>query len=670
MSVRRTILKKTVYFAKGSVATGGGAPLLRYLKRYMDEIGKALQKSENWRNPKTQKSIKNQWLLPKERTGILYTGGFFGDVESPGSLQPREQRKWIRKFTDTWVDWLTPRTKRTTDGFRFMMSLSTQAVAQLNESKQSVDQAMREIWRETLRIYRHRHGFENPEDDVAWICGAHHDTEHTHIHIVLFPTTKSGKILRTNNARIVDRNNPHQRINDLNDFSAMTNIAAEKWWRQNMQFHQQAPDFVTLLSLDPEQEPPLPTLNDFDAPSGIDGTDYPNKQTKPKIRTKARPANKPLLDLHDTPQNYRQNGVIKILKNLKTKISRLPGVTLLKAYTGLLSIWKNRKRPFYEILGLFEKKQTDGPIRKALQQDFPQETEAFDRLKTLEGLLTSKRAKIFLKDILGEKATAEHMLFAFIAGQAKDPTNIEALNQAKILAEAHETRTKYKLMWDQGTWQGKEKTKERKRESNYLDLLRAIRSAERKHKVDLTDAKAIVKAIIKGSRLLSQCFEGRHRETRKALKWGKQGPEPRSEMREWAFENGEFVIKKNTGKPWPDHLDPETCIKPLQNNEKPTQVTPPDFNSIKKHLTNDLWLLSDDTHENPLDTIVRKNFERQRTMDDQIRQNVPRILDEGKDTPDEPPTSPTHDQTETNPPDRTEPDRQTNTRTDPEDPGI
>jgi hypothetical protein len=225
-------------------------------------------------------------------------------------------------------------------------------------------------------------------------------------------------------------------------------------------------------------------------------------------------------------------------------------------------------------------------------------------------------------------------------------------------------------MWDQGTWQGKEKTKERKRESNYLDLLRAIRSAERKHKVDLTDAKAIVKAIIKGSRLLSQCFEGRHRETRKALKWGKQGPEPRSEMREWAFENGEFVIKKNTGKPWPDHLDPETCIKPLQNNEKPTQVTPPDFNSIKKHLTNDLWLLSDDTHENPLDTIVRKNFERQRTMDDQIRQNVPRILDEGKDTPDEPPTSPTHDQTETNPPDRTEPDRQTNTRTDPEDPGI
>ena len=665
MSLRRTILKKTIYFAKGAVATGGGIPLLRYLKRYMDEIGKALQKSENWLNPKIPKQIKNQWLLPKERTGILYTGGFFGDNESPGSMEPKLQNKWIRRFTENWVDWLTPRNKRRTDGFRFMLSLSTEAVAQLNESKQSVDQAMREIWRESIRQYRQRHCFEKPEDELAWICGAHHDTEHTHIHIVLFPTTKSGKILRTNNGRVIDRNNTEHRINDLNDFAAMTNIAAEKWWRQHMQFHQQDPDFVTLLSLDPEQEPPLPTLLDFEAPSGIEGTEFPPKKAKVKTKPKAKAKNNSLLKIHDTPQNYRQNGVIKILKNLKTSISKLPGVKLLKAYTALLSLWKNRKRPFYEMLALFEKKQTNGSVRKALQQDFPQETDAFDRLKSLDGLLTSKKGKKLINDLLSENASAEHMLFAFITGQAKEPTNTEALNQAKVLAEAHEARTKYKLMWDQGTWQGKEAGKERKRESNYIDLLRAIRSAEKKHKIDLTDAKSIVKLIIKGSQLLSQCFQGRHKETRKSLKWGKQGPEPRTEPREWAFENGQFIIKNNHGKPWPDHLDPETSIKPLENNEKPTQIAPPNLKSVRQHLSNDLWELPHNPDENPLDTIIKQNFEQQKNHDAQIRQNIPPIIEEGTGMLEEDPTSPEAQEPGPIQPDQTQTDHDT-----PGDPDI
>jgi len=567
--MKRVILKKTTYLNKNQ--RGLSKRISTYLERYVSEVGKAQQKHGEAPWKKMGGETEPKWLLPSEKTGVFYTGGFLGEAESPGSTEANKQKGWVKRFTGNYIRALEKCPKRRNDGLRFILSLAPEAVSHLTQANISVDQAMREIWRTTIELYRERHGWSDPKDDLAWIAGAHHDTDNTHMHILLFPTTKSGKLLRTNNAR------GKERVNDLNELVAMTNIASEIFWRELLPLKLQSPEFQALLAQEPETEPPLPTIESFKARSGIPGEpDYERREEIPEIP-------KVLLEsAEDKEEKDLEYGEIPILTKVRERIGKLRGRIQLRAMVGVALKWSNKKLKFFGILKSLSNPEECTKIRKNLDREFPMEAQDMESLRGLSPLIKNKRSRQALEELLTSDTNYVPALLARIAGETeptaiKEETLIEwAGRLANVFESAtskKDTQTKLANIVKEGQLTLAQKSSEDKRTLIYRRIKRAL---EKVLKVERPSENFIalgidcINKIIRGSKRIALTLEARNQEATNSVSVTTDGKfAVRNEMREYSLtrtERGyEFKVEENEGKPWPAHLDPETVIEPLKD---------------------------------------------------------------------------------------------------------
>ena len=580
--MKRVILKKTTYFNKNH--KGLSKRITRYLENYVDEVGKAAQKrgESPWKTLAQDKTkpvqVEARWLLPVEKTGIFYTGGFLGEEASPGAMQANKQKGWIRRFTSRYVRALEKCPKRRSDGYRFVMSMSPEAIAGLTKSNISCDQAMREIWRTTMELYKERHGWNEPGEDIAWIAGAHHDTDNAHLHVLLFPTTKSGNLLRTNNAR------GPQRIDDLNELIAMANIATEIFWRELLPLNLQSQEFKDGLQQNPDVEPALPTIESFKAKSGIPGR---RSEEEPVV---SKPIS--LLDTKSKEDQDLEYGDIPILSKLRKKIGLVRGRIQLKATIAIALKWAKKKIKFFGVLKTLQDKDKEDylnqveKIKMGLVREFPAESNDLENLIKSESLLEKGRSKKELKEIISNPSEYTGALLARIAGDLgpEDINNEVTLEWAGKLAQVFENATTEKdsqskllAIKNEGEGAKEQKTQEERRTLTYRRLKRVL---ERQAKLDLSNGGIIALSLlcldkmIRGSKRISLVLEARTNEAQYSV----NPPDPtsgklsmRKEQREWSLEKTpdgvglEFIVKENQGKPWPRHLDPDTVIEPLKD---------------------------------------------------------------------------------------------------------
>lgn len=565
--MKRVILKKTSYFSKNH--KGLSKRISRYLENYVDEIGKAAQKRGEapWKNKINQTEAR--WLLPVEKTGLFYTGGFLGEDTSPGSAESKKQKGWIKRFTSRYVRALEKSPKRRSDGYRFVMSMAPDAVAAITQSNISCDQAMREIWRTTMELYKERHGWNTPDEDVAWIAGAHHDTDNAHLHVLVFPTTKSGKLLRTNNAR------GSQRIDDLNELVAMANIATEIFWRELLPLNLQSQEFKTALAINPDQEPPLPTINTFKARSGIPG----------KRKEEETIASEPILVLDSKFKEDRdlEYGEISILSKLKKKIGLVRGRIQLRATVSIAMKWANKKLKFFGILKSLNDKEQVLKTKTSLSKEFPTESADIQSLENAKKTLNNKKTIKKLEKIINNNREYTAALLARIAGdlesnQVNDKTTLDwAGKLANVFENAtteKDTQTKLLSINKEGQLAKAQKQEEEVRTLTYRGIKRALEKSltlsSKSHNI-ITPALLCINKMIRGSKRVSLVLEARTNEAKNSVYVSRDGKASMlTEKREWELEKSPegftFLVKENKGKPWPPHLDPDTVIEPLKDS--------------------------------------------------------------------------------------------------------
>ena len=546
MATWRIVLKKTRYFEKGRIAANFGRELKRYLGRYVDEVGKAATK--HGEGPREQKGSEPRWLLPEESTGVLWSGGFFGEEFSPGMKEPNKQLGWCRRLVDKWIGELGPATRRRNDGFRFVMSLGPRAVEDLTASGISVDQAMRNIWKTTVELYRERHGWSGKDGQLGWVAGAHHDTDNAHMHLIVFPTTKGGTPLKTNFRGVGER-----KIDDLNDLIALANISAEIFWRENLGLEYQAREYKESLLINAEKEPELPEIKD-----------YKTAKVEP-ARKKREPA--PKLRLKALGRETAEEIQIALGTNTPKRRGLSRALRRIRSYVGVLENYgEKRKVKFWDLLKLIEKDPKQA--NEALQEDFPEEAAALDNLQKELASGRRKWEKRLASDWAKRGKEWGRALLCAVLGMPEEPKPDHLLETGLKLAAGFEKsfksipEDKLKQVWAVGTDLGKDARRAGRDKTRYRAAYLPFKN--RTEKKGLT---ALFGAIIRGAERLKEILEARKNETRSAIQKTRGGYKLQEIDREWSLKNGEMVGEPSKGRPWPLHLDPELVFEKVKRKE-------------------------------------------------------------------------------------------------------
>lgn len=611
MATWRIILKKTRLFEKGRISANYGRELKRYLARYVDEVGKAATKGGEGPSERRGEEKEARWLLPEESTGILWSGGFFGEEFSAGMAQSNKQLGWCRNFVNRWIGALEPATRRRNDGFRFIMSLGPKAVEDLTASGISVDQAMRSVWKTTVALYRERHGWTEKGGELGWVAGAHHDTDNAHMHLIVFPTTLDGTPLKTNYRGVGEK-----KIDDLNDLIAMCNIAAEIFWRDNLGLEYQSREYREKILDNPESEPDLPEIKDFKR-AYVEPAKK-KREPSPKLGLKAmgREAAEELR-LALGAGKPRRRGWSRALRRLRSYVS------ILETYG------EKRSVKLWDMLKLIDKNPEEAV--EALEKDFPEETEA---MQTLQKEL-AKGSRKWEKRVAGgwgkRGADWARALLASVLGMPDDPKR-EHLRETGIkLATGFEKSFKtipeerLKGVWNVGTGLGKDARRAGRDKARYRAAYLPFKEKSGKDKPGLL---TLFRAVIRGAERLKEMLEARRNETRAAIKQGKGKFTLREIEREWSVENGDMVPKKTIGRPWPLHLDPELVFEKLKTEEP----APPPPQIPKKRKTEEIAETMKTGQRAPeesvlekLARIVRPRSARRRAMARQKIKETPEI---------------------------------------------
>jgi hypothetical protein len=628
----RVILKKTSYLKRQE--RGNSKRISKYLEKYVDEVGKAIAKNgeapwirERLQNSQTQEP---RWLLPQERTGVFYTGGFLGEGESPGNSEANKQKGWIRRFTTNWVKALEKNNTRRNDGFRFILGLSPQTVKELTACGISCDQAMREIWCTTVSLYRERHGWTSPQDDIAWLAGAHHDTDNAHMHIMLFPTTKSGKILRTNNSR------GKERINDLNDLIAMSNIATEIYYREYMPFKYQSSEFKSELMQSPEQEPRIPDLEEFEIPSGIAGDKF-RKQKDEEEENISWEDIKPL-DSKRKDEIAQEYGVVSFINKIRKRVEGIRGRLILGAIATIAKVWEKKKLKFFPTIKSLNNPTEGKQILEKIQDTFPEEEDAMKRLEIVRDLeiISREKTRLRLNKIIENDQERGHTIINMAIGLRENITDTEAQKIAPTLLanfeagiKASDNSKKLELVEQEGLRSLNEKKKEDSRRLEYQSIRRSLKvnlKEEPSKGESILKAIEILNQMIEGSKKVSLSLEARYLEAKYSIEKTEKGLQVKNEDREWDLENAaqsyKLIVRSNKGKPWPPHLDPDTVILPLEapTGEKIENKTIRKRGEPQGEEARTEKLNEEDT--NPLEIIIKSKTRRNRERRAQIKKRL------------------------------------------------
>jgi hypothetical protein len=620
----RVVLKKTQYFPKGTSSTKRS--LQRYLSQYMDEIQKGKLKNNGEKTTSSPSNPTPQPLMPDEQEGVLWTGGFLGMSKSPGNREKNKQKHWIKKTLKTWNQLLQHKTRRRNDGFRFVLSLSPESLQQITQTGLSPDQTLREIWRKTLKLYRQHHQWNTPENEIGWISGAHHDTNNTHLHILLFPTTLSGKPLRTNNQRGPNKEN------DLNNLIALTNIAAEIHWRENLPLALQSPLYTQLLSQTPDEEPPIPELNSFNIPNGILPQQKLQTPQEPTPPTAAAPTwNTSLLNPEQKIQTELETGKQTLLQSIKAETHPYPEIEILQNTITTFEVWREKK-----IQPWAAKKQLTNPnTLKSLHEKLPDETAALLSLKSLLPLIHSKKTKSLLVEIL-EGPTQGHALLALTTGLKEKPNPNETLQGLQKMAAIYEKaitektpKEKLASIHEEGNWAKKEKQQEALRTHQYTKLLRTIKKLQ-KQNIPTQNAAKILETLINGSQTLTNALQARHKEAHHAtILLPNQTVTYHITPREWSLNEttNQFEPVPSQGKPWPPHLDPDLTYSILEKNPPNPYSRKTSIKTLGELLTDKPQKPGGNAQLSPLALFIKSKWLRKRKLAKVISKELEKTLE-------------------------------------------
>jgi hypothetical protein len=267
----RFVFKKTSSLKREAANWKTSKELERYIRGYQDEVGKAeinlkRGRSEAYEGPRRRKGdlkeegkAPSRWKVPTyEGTGVLWTGGILGHKKSPGKAEPNKQMGWIRKLVGQWTALLQGKRRRKNDGVKLALSISPETLQELTSCGIAADLAAKEILSRGLEIYAGLHGWKKSQ--LGWLAGVHHDKDHLHLHILLFPTTQEGNPLRLSN-----RNHNEGIVrDDLTDLSGAVNVAAEEYYRMHLPTRVQEPEVqLAWWRGEPEATVPLPVPQDY-----------------------------------------------------------------------------------------------------------------------------------------------------------------------------------------------------------------------------------------------------------------------------------------------------------------------------------------------------------------------------------------------------------------------
>lgn len=259
----RFLFKKTSTFTRSTATWKTAKVIEKYISNYQDEVGKEAANLKRGRdrayegkheNSKKQKT--SFWKNPKtHNTGVLWAGGFFGNIRSPGKAKPNHQKAWIQRFVKDWGTKLREMNKRKNDGTRMVLAISKKTVEELTQCGIPADIFIQEILQDGMDIYAKRHNWKR--EDIGWMAGYHHDNEHLHLHVLIFPTTKTGQPLRLSNG------NEKDGIvrNDLTDLTGAVNVAAERYYQLYLPYRVQNPEVQ--LAWWKGQEAPMTRIEDY-----------------------------------------------------------------------------------------------------------------------------------------------------------------------------------------------------------------------------------------------------------------------------------------------------------------------------------------------------------------------------------------------------------------------
>jgi len=129
-------------------------------------------------------------------TGTVRTNGFLTEFinrfkESAAEPNPEDWQELLYRY------WRRERLKKKKQAHHFVFSMDPRFSLALGQDGIPVDDIMQSTVLEALTAFNYRY---YPGQSLGWLSGLHHDRIHVHAHVLLFPTTSSGRPLSVSNA--------------------------------------------------------------------------------------------------------------------------------------------------------------------------------------------------------------------------------------------------------------------------------------------------------------------------------------------------------------------------------------------------------------------------------------------------------------------------------------
>lgn len=181
--------------------------------RYLDETRKP---SENALGGKPVSELKEGiGYLTKEEKGRLRVYGFLRDdirEMSGQDANSMENDALVQQSHTAWAQRLK-RKKIKRLSHNYVLSLHPDLCRVLPAMGKSADELLVNTARNVMRKYQSKY---YPEDRISYLLGVHHDKDHIHAHLMLFPTTDKGKLLRvTDESAARNGRKPFQMMREL-----------------------------------------------------------------------------------------------------------------------------------------------------------------------------------------------------------------------------------------------------------------------------------------------------------------------------------------------------------------------------------------------------------------------------------------------------------------------
>ena len=514
MPILRVKISRCHTYGIGQVTRDAGRSLKRYLTRYV-EAG--------------------------ESDGSLFTGGFFGVRQSPGRDNRYKQLDWIRLTVNRWNRELGPRVLRGCDGIRLTLKFEKRPFMDLVESKIDTEQSLLEIWTQTIELLRMRHGWNNPDGELAWISAAKPGRP---ILIALFPTSRSGVPLET-----LYQNGPQF----FPELTAIVNMAAELFWREHLRYGYQTPEYKKWIGIDPMEEPPLPPIADY---------------SEAKVaRMRSSGHDKPALKLMLLPKDAVADIELALGIDNTFRKPRHEGMCRLRSMVAVSGPRDKLGIQFWKLLQY--RTRIPAAAIGALKEGFRDEAICIDALANdLKKWVRPPERLVADKLESGDQDWAV-ALFDLVLGLEDDAGNVAVLAKGAALAEEMESRIK-RLRDEYLPELWKHRGDLVRRSIGARLRARQYRNAARSVALQLGESSQVVLVLSRlacGAVRASDILDARLDEFEAGFEHKSGVFERRIARRDWAIAKGKMVGIVNDGVPWPPHFDPIAVFGVLQAGE-------------------------------------------------------------------------------------------------------